>query len=454
LAMLRRGLRILILAPTNLALENALRALLRRMGTGEKVLRLGLPTPDFLRDYPGHCEDHSIRSELGTLRAEVGNLRSRQALRTERAEIVRELEAIDQSERKRFKSEVLGKSGRVAAIREALNARLAELPPSEDLGLDDLIAGAERRMETLGSMEEGREARLADQRALGLTLDGFVGMAGRGLRADWVLVDEAAYAPIAKVLPLLSLGAPIALFGDHRQLPPVCEADDGESEIAAYWGQSAIHLETAWDAPEAFAEIARAEAPPFIKLSLASIPDSFRFGDEFAKVLDRFVYRIGLRGRAAGGTVIETVEAGPDRGEPAKPRTHEAEAQRVVDVLSEIVEPGKEDSVVVLTPYKNQAALIRSLLKARRGSLALVEVLNTHRAQGREWDTVLFSAVDGSRPSCRPYFTDSRRPIGRVVVNTTLSRVKRRLILVLERGYWTSKPDQLLGCLARLGLRA
>jgi len=38
-----------------------------------------------------------------------------------------------------------------------------------------------------------------------------------------------------------------------------------------------------------------------------------------------------------------------------------------------------------------------------------------------------------------------------VVINTTLSRVKRKLILVLERGYWRSRPDQLLGRLAALG---
>jgi superfamily I DNA and/or RNA helicase len=107
---------------------------------------------------------------------------------------------------------------------------------------------------------------------------------------------------------------------------------------------------------------------------------------------------------------------------------------------------------VVLTPYKNQAAMIRSMLRARRGPLQAVEVLNTHRAQGREWDIVVFSAVDGSRPSCFPYFTDSRKDLGRVVINTTLSRVKRRLILVVERRFWTSKPDQLLGRLAALGL--
>jgi hypothetical protein len=456
-AMLRRGLRILVLAPTNLALENALRALLRRLraaGREAKILRLGLPTPDFLRDYPDHCEDHSIKSELDTLRAELARLRFRQSRHAERAEILRELEALDKAARKRFKSAVLGKSGRLTTIREGLNERLAELgdaPPELD-GLEGTIADAERRMERLASQDEGREARLADQQVLGLTLDGLVGMAGRGIRADWVLIDEAAYAPIAKTLPVLSLKAPVSMFGDHQQLPPVCEADDGMPEISAYWGQSAIHLETAWRAPEAFEELAGAQAPAFEKLSLASITESFRFGDGFAKILDEFVYRIGLRGRAAAGTDVITVEVAPDPGPPGKKRTHEAEARAVIDALVSHVEPGQEESAVVLTPYKNQAALIRSMLRARRGSLQAVEVLNTHRAQGREWDTVVFSAVDGSRPTCHPYFTDSRRPVGRVVINTTLSRVKRKLILVLERRYWTTKPNQLLGRLAALGL--
>ena len=456
-ALLRRGLRIAILAPTNLAMENALRAVLRRLrGAGwdsSKVLRLGLPTPDFVRDFPDHCEDHSIRSELGTLRAELWNLRMKRDLREERAELARELEALDKKSSKRAKSKTLGVSGKRAEIREAVVARLAELGgPPEESGLDDTITAIEGRLAALASQEEGRESRLADQKVLGLTLDGFVGMSGRGLKVDWILLDEAAYAPIAKTLPLLSLNAPIAMFGDHRQLPPVCEADEDEHEITAYWGQSAIHVESAFRDPTAYEAIAKAENPKFEHLSLASIKDSYRFGDEFAQVLDQFVYQIGLRGKAAAGTEVATMEVAPDRGEPEKKRTSESEAQGVVEALADVLQRYPDESAVVLTPYKNQAALIRSMLKSRRGPVQAVEVLNTHRAQGREWDTVIFSAVDGSRPACRPYFTDSRRPIGRVVINTTLSRVKRRLILVLERGYWRVKPDQLLGRLAALGL--
>jgi hypothetical protein len=63
---------------------------------------------------------------------------------------------------------------------------------------------------------------------------------------------------------------------------------------------------------------------------------------------------------------------------------------------------------------------------------------------------VIFSVVDGTLPLCNPYFTDTRIEKGRMVLNTTLSRVKSKLILVLEKGFWTSKAEQFLGDLARL----
>ena len=42
-------------------------------------------------------------------------------------------------------------------------------------------------------------------------------------------------------------------------------------------------------------------------------------------------------------------------------------------------------------------------------------------------------------------FTSSHTPIGMKVVNTAVSRAKRRLIVVCDRGFWSSRKDELIG---------
>ncbi|MBI5528924.1 MAG: hypothetical protein HY897_21555 [Deltaproteobacteria bacterium] len=124
-----------------------------------------------------------------------------------------------------------------------LETELASLRGGLDLldlsALPETVKRLEREIEALNKKRQNLELKPGDKQVVALTLDGFVGRTGfGGFRSDWVLVDEAACAHLAKTLPLLSLGSPIAMFGDHRQLPPVVQADEGDALINAYWGRS------------------------------------------------------------------------------------------------------------------------------------------------------------------------------------------------------------------------
>jgi hypothetical protein len=116
--------------------------------------------------------------------------------------------------------------------------------------------------------------------------------------------------------------------------------------------------------------------------------------------------------------------------------------------ILEQLKPTESDRLVVLTPYKNQASAILRSLNER--GLGEIEVLNVHKSQGREWDTVIFSVVDGSLPLCRPWFTTSSKPAGTVTLNSALSRVRKDLFIVCEKGYWVHRPQELLGDLLAL----
>jgi ATP-dependent RNA/DNA helicase IGHMBP2 len=123
-----------------------------------------------------------------------------------------------------------------------------------------------------------------------------------------------------------------------------------------------------------------------------------------------------------------------------------------------MVEMGQQESslptIAILTPYKNQVRLIRDRLRKRFGDAEIsdhVEVWNTHQAQGREWDWVLFSVSDTANlKGNMPYFSDSKNRTGRAVLNTTISRAKQHLRIFLDSAYWEHrKPESLLTELAR-----
>jgi hypothetical protein len=81
-----------------------------------------------------------------------------------------------------------------------------------------------------------------------------------GIKADLVLIDEAPYSPLAKVLPLLTLHCPIAMLGDHHQLPPICECEN-DPIIRAYWAKSALFLEGAFRFGADYAGLLRIQDP-------------------------------------------------------------------------------------------------------------------------------------------------------------------------------------------------
>ena len=75
-------------------------------------------------------------------------------------------------------------------------------------------------------------------------------------------------------------------------------------------------------------------------------------------------------------------------------------------------------------------------------------VLTVHGAQGREWDTVLFSVVDTDGK----WFTTALIPKsnGTQIINTAVSRAKKKLILVCDCEYWSRQSNELISKLLQI----
>jgi len=277
------------------------------------------------------------------------------------------------------------------------------------------------------------------------------------------LIDETPYAPLVKVLPLLSLRCPIAMLGDHCQLPPISKFDN-DAVISSYWAKPAIFLEDAFRLAGDFGGLHELKDPCWELTRRCVLTKSYRFGHSLASLLDRHVYQgIGLVGLADGDTCIRCVHCEPQGRPDRKRRENDSEANAILRRIQDWWEWAQQQpelpTIAILTPYKNQAKLIRRKIERQLGDSPIcdhLEVWNTHQSQGREWDWVLFSVSDTANlEGNEPFFSDSTCPEGRALVNTTISRAKQQLQVFLDASFWINRrPTSILTDLVQLHLIA
>ena len=341
----------------------------------------------------------------------------------------------------------------LAAIQEELMqiSSMHSLPTEQDQ-----VAALEAERDEVQIAMSKISQDLSDKLVLGMTLDGFVGLTmNQALHFDHVVVDEAGYAPLAKVIPLCSLHCQISLLGDHRQLGPVYQGDN-HVESQCYWGTSALYLEDAFDpgiGTDFEALLGRSVHPPrFEKLNRSQLTQSYRFGASLADLLDRHFYEIGLCSHAPSPTRIEIIDCHPIAPPDRQPRQNHGECAEIVEWVSSWLGWIAEDkgTLAVLSPYVPQVKLLREALWTRfrnHPDFDRIDVLTVHKAQGREWGTVFFSASDTGRlQGNSPWFSDTSKPEGRLLVNTAISRAKKHLRIFCDKEFWALRqaPRSLL----------
>lgn len=260
-----------------------------------------------------------------------------------------------------------------------------------------------------------------------------------------IFVDEAAFLNLCKALCLFTCGCPVTLLGDHMQLPPVFEgssslfekkdyADRSDLRNVFFWDMSSLYVEDFFSSDaEALREIyVQHSLPAFKVIRKSDLTLTYRFSSSLADILDKHVYRMGLRSAPDTFTEIVTVDAPANT---VKDRVNTAE----IDAIEEYIKNNDLSDFAIITPYKNQVAAIQ-----RRFPLLRQEnkVMTIHKSQGREWDTVILSVVDTSDF----YFTNTNKDNtnGKQVMNTAVSRARKRLVVVCDKAVWEKKTDQLI----------
>lgn len=285
-------------------------------------------------------------------------------------------------------------------------------------------------------------ARLPDALVVAATVDGFIGKVSylSDLHPYHVFLDEAAYCPLIKAFTLFSPEVPITFLGDHKQLPPVCEADDRLFKQSEYmpiflFAQSALYCESIFcrSFDQLFSEYIEASDFELHTMARFDLLHTFRFGESLAQVLARFVYTPEFRGNEAIQTNITILHAPHHKAEREK-NTSLDEAKRISTYLQQ----NPCEDFAVITPYRNQK---KQLVQHARGIYVLDRISTIHGSQGQEWDTVFFSVTAVS----------PNRFLSDTLINTAVSRAKKHLIIVCDRACWNRYPDSFLGSLISSG---
>lgn len=293
--------------------------------------------------------------------------------------------------------------------------------------------------------------RMNKVQIIAVTIDSFISRYDSELLSfhpTHIFLDEAGYCSLIKGITLLSKNCPVSFLGDHMQLAPVCEMNDDKFNTSEYspvflWAQSVLAAESlfAKDFAECLEQYLHSVPPDFLLLQKLDLTATYRFGGALSSILDNYVYRNGFHSALANADFdirILPAKRLPKRRPGAKKRENLAEADAVASWLASF----SPDDFAVLSPYTNQIKLLNVKLPQARQEQRIMTV---HASQGREWENVILSVSDTSDK----WFTDSARPLSLRLLNTAVSRAKRRLVIACDAEYWLTNPEQFISALIK-----
>ena len=452
LSYLRAGKKVILVAPTNNALEQSLFGLLHALSReggidpAGKVIRLGVPGDLFHTVWPDVCVDGAFNWVKADLLEKISVLQNRIRMYDESLEI---------------------RSGRGREGAEDL------FPDKSEQELQ-----AEKKKATASVNKLLEKSRKLTEGGLSVLLSGFSVVAATvdkclfsvlpdgDFKPDHVFLDEAGYCNVIKGMTLLGFGKPLTLLGDHMQLPPVFEGetdllDDPEKQLARLWKTSSLYLENAVSCGD-LNEFCRRDPdrPVFDRMQVGALTETHRFGPALAEVLARRIYGQRFCSLSENETRIVFINApktaaDKEKNELGKPRRVSHSEAKCVRTLVEHNLSRPDYTMGIITPYRKQRRLLSETMdrlykKYRREEEDMEDdIVTVHRSQGREWDVVLFSVTD-----CfdEKYLTDTvKNRQALKLINTAVSRAKKMLVIIGDAEDWKGKPNQLISELFAVG---
>lgn len=295
----------------------------------------------------------------------------------------------------------------------------------------------ELRCDEITQFRKGSD--LSKYSVLAATVDTFIArIEPKEYEIAHIFLDEAAYCPMIKGCVLFGYGSPVTFLGDHMQLPPVCEMSDDKDiknniEVTL-WNQSAIYAEQAFTSSieEIYGCYDKNNGLPLKIMKKHDLIFTHRFGKNLASILAKEIYANEFNSCLDENAELFYINAVNDQKEN-KDRISLVESEVIYRYLCSHA----DENIGVLTPYVKQVELLK-----KKCFLFEDNILTVHRSQGREWNTVILSVADKEdKWLTRSTISKSN---GKRIINTAISRAKKKLIIVCDVDYWKGQKRELI----------
>lgn len=257
---------------------------------------------------------------------------------------------------------------------------------------------------------------------------------------DLVIIDEASQCSIPAVLPVLFRAKRAVVIGDPLQLPHVAtlkaDAEATLRESHGFGPQQLLDEHLAYRQDSAFHALEYAAGG---SLTLA---EHYRCHPDIARLADSLFYaprgkpltiltpsRL-LRGVQGQPSVLWIDQEGAAMRHESGSWVNQAEAERTHDGIRYFLKTlPTETTIGVVTPFKAQAAAIRS----KWSDEERVRVGTAHSFQGGECDAVIYSlvAADGMSAGALRFLDDQAN-----LWNVAITRARAHLFVVGDRAFW------------------
>lgn len=243
---------------------------------------------------------------------------------------------------------------------------------------------------------------------------------------DLVVFDEGSQVGLAHALALAPLGDRVLVAGDDKQLAPVAQVD--HPTVERWLGRSLFDAAQGRSVGMCFLDEQSRMAEPICSIvSGLFYQGELRVADD-CKNKDAWLSErslVNIRSLSTGNIHIQHIEQEGTWSAKYHGPIRYMSAEFIRDVVAELTCEQEAEDIVVLTPFRAQRTLIRSML--RHAGVRGVQVSTVHRAQGSERHTVLFDPVKGNDD----FLLTS---LAQRLVNVALSRAKARVIITLSPG--------------------
>jgi DNA replication ATP-dependent helicase Dna2 len=246
-------------------------------------------------------------------------------------------------------------------------------------------------------------------------------LAERGF--DYVVFDESSQIPLPAALPLAALGRHALFAGDPNQLAPIAQSRNalfGASPFGGLKAQAPYSCfldEQSRMAPAICETVSKVFYLGKLRVARAAAGDARWLTERAAVDLPPYGVRNAYLIPVEGEAVWRPESSGWIRRESA---------EAVVAVLQELLRFVAAEEVLILTPFRGQRNYLRR--KLREMGMGGVKLSTVHRAQGAESNTVVFDPVQTTSRFLGEDLTLTRR-----LVNVALSRAKARVVMVASR---------------------